>query len=259
MKITLTLLLTVVLFFGAEAQGKKKKDAAKQPEVPAQTQPAVQPQTQTQAKPDTTRQIDVLTQHFYAKYTVASQWGDEEVAKDALYDLIIRNPGNDSLIYSLAVYYFQNQKYSSSLLVGMELLKRDPKSAAYLELAAISSESIGVMDRALQYYESLYLLLGSTNTLYKIAFLQYDLKRYAESTTNVDILLSKPDIETIKVTFNDPQNKPKEYSMKVAVLNLKGLLAMQAGDKVTAKKAFGDALVIAPDFAPVKDNMAKLK
>ena len=258
MKITLTCMLAALIFVGANAQSKKKKEAEKRQAEQTQTQ--VTPPVQAPpVNPDTVQQVDVLTQHFYRKYTVAVQWGDEEVAKDALYDLIVRNPGNDSLIYSMAILYYQNQKYTSSLLVGMELLKRNPKDPAYLEISAVSSESLGVIDRALQYYESLYLLAGTTATLYKIAFLQYDIKRFAESMVNVDILLTKPDLETMKVTFNDAQNKSKDYPMKVAILNLKGLLKKEQGDNVAAKKLFAEAVAIAPDFAPAKENLAKTK
>ena len=260
MKITLTCMMAALLVVGANAQSKKKKEAEKQQAQQAQPQVQTPPAAQTTpVNTDTVQQVDVLTQHFYRKYTVAVQWGDEEVAKDALYDLIIRNPGNDSLIYSMAVLYYQSQKYTSSLLVGMELLKRNPKDPAYLEISAVSSESLGVIDRALQYYESLYLLVGNTGTLYKIAFLQYDIKRFAESMVNADILLTKPDVETTKVTFNDAQNKAKEYPMKVSVLNLKGLLKKEQGDMVSAKKLFAEAVAIAPDFIQAKENLAKIK
>ena len=259
MKIILTFFLATVLSFGATAQSKKKKEAEKQQAQKSQAEAQPPVQTQAVVNPDTVQQIDVLTQHFYRKYTVAVQWGDEQVAKDALYDLIIRNPGSDSLIYSLAVLYYQEQKYTSSLLVGMELLKRNPKDPAFLELSAASAESLGVTDRALQYYESLYLLSGSTSTLYKIAFLQYDLKRFAESMTNADILLTKPDVETLKVSFNDAQKKSKEYPMKVSVLNLKGMIKLDQGDKVEAKKLFGQVVTMAPDFVLAKENLAKLK
>ena len=77
--------------------------------------------------------------------------------------------------------------------------------------------------------------------------------------TNVDILLTKQDMETMKVSFNDAQNKPKEYPMKVALLNLKGLLKQQLGDNVAAKKLFAEAVAIAPDFAPAKENLVKIK
>src|SRR5258708_37900895 len=80
-----------------------------------------------------------------------------------------------------------------------------------------------------------------------MAFLQYELKKFVESKTNVDILLTKPDIETMKVTLRDSENKQKDFPFKVSLLNLKGLLAQQAGDKVGAKKAFEESLAMAPD------------
>jgi tetratricopeptide (TPR) repeat protein len=222
---------------------------------PVQKQPTQTKPTTEQAKP----QINVLTQHYLRKYSVASQWGDMEVAKSALYDLIVENPANDSLLITLAYYYYENQQYAPSLLVNRELLARNPKSTSSLEMAAVSAEALGVKDQSLQNYETLYLLTNHMETLYKIAFLQFDLKRYKESLTNADILLSKPEVTTTKVYFNDVENKPKEYVMKVAVLNLKGMIAQEEGDKVNAKKFFDEALVLAPDFVLAKQSLAKLK
>lgn len=222
-----------------------------QAQKPQQQKPA---QSQTKSEP-----ANPLTQHFIKKYSIAVQWNDEDVAKSALYDLITENPTNDSLIYTLGYYYFQNQKYASTLLVTQELLKRNPKKLGYLEMAAASSEALGVLDRAIQNYESLYLLTSNTTVLYKIAFLQFDAKRFTEAQNNANILVAKPDIDSLKVSFNDVENKPKEYAMKVAVLNLKGLIAIEIGDKGAAKQAFDDALALAPDFVPAKQGLAKLK
>jgi hypothetical protein len=66
-------------------------------------------------------------------------------------------------------------------------------------------------------------------------------------------------LESLKVNYNDANGKQKEFPMKVALLNLKGLLAQDQGDKVSAKKSYDEALAIAPDFAPAKENVAKLK
>lgn len=228
----------------------------------AQKQPAKSANTQdgsaAQPKPTATPQQS-LTQHFLRKYALASQWNDYTVAKDALYDLIIENPANDSLLFTLAYFYYENRQHAPALLVCQELLARDPKNLNYLEIAAVSGESLGVLDKALQNYETIYLLTSNTNSLYKIAFLQFDLKRYAESMTNVDILLTKPEINTEKVYFADQENKNKEYVMKVAVLNLKGMIHLEQNDKPAAKKAFEEALAIAPDFVLAKQNLNKAK
>jgi tetratricopeptide (TPR) repeat protein len=241
------------------AQKKKKNE---KPEAAKQeaAQPVVaQSKPETVAPKDTVPKVDPLTRHYAIKYSLAIKWNDPEAAKDALYDLIIENQGNDSIIYELAVYYYQNQKYPSAVLVSQELLKRNPKNTAALEIAAVGYESLGVPDRSLQYYESLFLLQNNPTVLYKMAFLQYRLKRYKESSTSADILMADKNIETLKVNYNDAKGVQKEYPMKVALLNLKGLLAQDQGDKVTAKKFYDQALAQAPDFPPAKENMAKLK
>jgi tetratricopeptide (TPR) repeat protein len=222
---------------------------------PAKAEPAKTPTTQP-AK----QAVSPLTEHFYKKYITALQWSDYEVAKDALYDLIIENPANDSLIFSLAFYYYENEKFASAVLVSQQLLARNPKNIPALEISAVGYEVMGVPDRSLQNYESLYLLTNNVNTLYKMSFLQYDLKRFTECLATIDILLAKPELDALKVTFNDVENKPKEYPMKVSVLNLKGLAVQeQFGDKAAAKKLFEEALAIAPDFVMAKQNLAKVK
>ena len=198
-------------------------------------------------------------QHHLRKYAIAARWNDYEVAKNALYDLILMNPSNDSLIYTLAVYYYDNQQFASSMLVSQELITRSPKNINFLHLAASASEEIGVLDRALQSYESLYLLTNDIPILYKITYLQLDLKRFTECAANVDILLTKPEIDELKIVSNDAKNEQKEYSMRIAILNLKGLVTMELGDKVGARKYFEEALSKAPDYLPAKQNLAKAK
>jgi tetratricopeptide (TPR) repeat protein len=238
---------------------KKKKGDKQEASQPAASQPvAEQPKPATVVPKDSVPQVDRLSQHYLYKYTLAMRWSDPETAKDALYDLIIESQGNDSLIYALGVYYFQNQKYPSAVLISQELLKRNPKNTGALEIAAVGYENLGVVDRSLQYYESLYLLQNNTNVLYKMAFLQYRLKRFKESSTSADILLADKSIDASKVSF-DSNGKQKEYPMKVALLNLKGLVAGEQGDKVSAKKFYDQALAIAPDFTPAKEGIAALK
>lgn len=257
--------IVVVLLLVATAgfAQKKKKDKDPQPTEPVQQQPAVTTPAQAQQQQPRADTIptagDILTDHFLRKYAAAARWSDPDVAKDALYDVIIENPGNDSLIYSLAYYYYDQEKYASSFLIANDLLQRQPKDEAYLEMAAVSAQQLGANDKALQNFESLYLVNNNIRTLYQVAFLQYNLKRYAEAATSVDIMLSKPEALTEKVGFNDAQGKPKEYPLKASALNLKGLIALDQNDKAGARKAFTEALTLAPDFKPAKDNMEKAK
>jgi len=249
----------ILISIAATGWAQKKKKNEKQEPVKQEAAAVPQPKPETAVPKDTVRKINPLTQHYAIKYSLALQWGDQEVAKDALYDLIVENQGNDSIIYDLAIYYYQNQKFAPAVLVSQELLKRNPKNTAALEIAAVGCENLGVPDRSLQYYESLFLLQNNPTVLYKMAFLQYRLKRYKESDTSVDILLADKTLDSLKVNYNDASGKQKEYPMKVALLNLKGLLAQDQGDKVSAKKFFDQALAVAPDFTPAKENSAKLK
>ncbi len=257
MRKSVFVLILILMTVTGWAQRKKKNE--KQEPAKQETTAVPQPKPDTTAARDSVPNINPFTQHYAMKYSLALQWGDQEVAKDALYDLIVENQSNDSIIYDLAIYYYQNQKYAPAVLVSQQLLKRNPKHVAALEIAAVGCENLGVPERSLQYYESLFLLQNNLTVLYKMAFLQYRLKRYKESGTSVDILMADKALDSLKVNYNDANGKQKEYPMKVALLNLKGLVAQDQGDKVSAKKFYDEALAIAPDFAPVKENIAKLK
>ncbi|MBS1979241.1 MAG: hypothetical protein JST46_17855 [Bacteroidetes bacterium] len=258
MKPVLLIFISLIGILPAVAQKGKKKSQPAQ-ETTEQVQPQKQEEQPQQQSQPAQQQVNPLGEHFAKKYAVASRWNDFDIVKEAMYDLIIEYPGSDSLIHALAVLYYENQKYPSSVLICQDLLARNPKNVAALELAGLGYEGLNLFDRALQNYESLYLLTNNSNTLYKMAFLQFQLKRYPECLTNVEILLTKPEADTQKLIFPDAQNKEKEYAMRVGLLNLKGMAYREQADKVNAKKAFDEALKIAPDFQPAKQNLANLK
>ena len=253
----ISIFMITLLAFTAHAQKQPKKPAQQPTQTSQPTQPS-QPAT-TSTQPNTQPPINPLTEHFAKKNALATRWNDLDQAKDALYDLIAENPGNDSLIYVLSVYYFENRQYVSAVLVAQDLLTNNPKNINLLQLAATCYEALGIKEKALTHYESVYLINSSTAVLYKMSILQYDLKKFAESKTNADILMTKRDLDSLKVTMNDVQNKQKEYPLKASILNIQGLLALQANDKPAAKKAFEAALAVSPDFPLAKENLAKLK
>lgn len=231
---------------------------------PAATKPAPSNQATAPKQTPTTSEVTarIMVDHYARKYSIASRWGDYDVAKDALYDLIAEYPGNDSLIFALAYYYFENQKYANVAVVCNDLLGRNSRNGAALELSAVSYESLGIKEKSLQSYESLYLLTSNSATLYKMASLQYDLKRYGEALTNSDILLTKPGIDSLNVQYTDlKDNKetPKEHPLKAAVHNLKGLAYKAQGDTANARKSFEEALKIDPKYEAAKQNLASLK
>jgi len=263
MRFIVILMLLISTAGFAQKKKKGKEEPAQQPAATQQQAPVQptqqQPSTQTQPVDTIPSASQILTEHFLRKYATAERWNDVELMKSALLDIIVENPGYDSLIAELGYFYYSEEKFASSLLIAQDLLRRQPKNVAYLEMAATSAQQLGAADKALAHYESLYLINNNIRTLYQIAFLQYQLKRYAECATSVDIILGKPELQTEKATFQDSKGASKEYPMKVSVLNLKGLMLLDQGDKAGAKKAFTEALAISPDFMLAKANLEKTK
>ena len=88
--------------------------------------------------------------------------------------------------------------------------------------------------------------------------LQFQLKKYVEALNNIEILLTKPDLDKNTASFEDADKKPKDYSIRIPLLNLKGMITQET-DKAAAKKIFEEALALAPDFVQAKQNLEKLK
>lgn len=190
-------------------------------------------------------------------YQMGLRYGDINIARNALYNMMALDRKDVSLLDSLAYLYYDYQKHTSCILVCLDLLKLNPNHLPALEMSAISYENLGLKDKALASYESLYLKESSIYTLYKVAVLQLDLDRLGESKTNVDILLKNDGIDEAKIAMNTQQG-PKEISLKAAVFNLKGLIEIDQDQKEAAKASFNEAISLEPDFTMAKNNLAGL-
>jgi tetratricopeptide (TPR) repeat protein len=200
----------------------------------------------------------ILSNHYAMTYQAGVRYNDYAIAKHALYNILVENPQNDSILYSLSLLYFQTQQYASAALTANDVLSLKPNNISALEIAAVSFENIGAVDKALEAYESLYLKTDEFNALYKMAFIQYDLKKYGESKINADILLSKKEANELTITFTTADKTEKEYLVKVPLINLKGLVAEAEGNKPAAKVFFEQTLKLAPDFEMAKQNLARV-
>lgn len=191
-------------------------------------------------------------------YARAMRYNDVDVAKNALYSLVNMNPRNDSLLFSLAYMYFDQQNYISSILVSQDVLRVNPDHLAALEVSGLSYENIGARDKALESYESLYLKNNSVNVLYKMAFLQFETKKLSEAKTNAEILLGKKETAETKLVFPIEDQKEQEVPMIASVYNLLGLISKEEGNMTEAKNYFNKALETAPEFALAKNNLEEL-
>lgn len=196
--------------------------------------------------------------HYSQMYQRALRYNDINVAKNALYNLVSLYPNNDSLLYSLSVLYFQTQQYASAALTSRDVLSLNPNHIGALEVSAFSFEQIGAKEKAIEAYEKLYLQSDDYQSLYKLAFLQYELGRFNEALTNADILLNRKETPELTVTYTGANNEQKEYPIQAALFNLKGLIAKSKNETEEARKFFNQALEIAPEFEMAKENLNSL-
>ena len=189
-------------------------------------------------------------------YQAALRYNDLEVAKDKLYSLIVRNPEDLRFMEALGSLYFESAQYASSALVAMDILKINDKNVGALEIASYALEQLGAFDRALPYYESLHLLTGDNFSLYKSAYLQYSMKRYAEALNSLTMLMKIAKTDE-KIGFAISESETQQVDMKAAALNLKGLVFLDQNSKSEAKAAFNEALTLDPTYNQGKKNLLK--
>ena len=192
-------------------------------------------------------------------YQNALKYNDYATATTKLYDIIAFYPQDDTLRMDLAMLYFQRQMYPSALLVAMDVTKINPDYAEALELQGICYENLGLKEKSLEAYEKLYLKTNDIRFQYKMVFLQFDVKRYKECLASTEILLQSPDIEKYTVSFPISETEQKDFSYKVAAMNLLGLVNKELGNIDKARELWESVLEIAPDFQFSKQNLEGLK
>jgi tetratricopeptide (TPR) repeat protein len=199
-----------------------------------------------------------MFKHYQMKYVFGMKYNDSEVAKDAMYSMIAMDPNNDSLKMTLCYYYFENNQYVSSLFVSADLLARNPDNINALKINAMSYENMGARDKAADAYEALYLKTNEVDVLYQLAIIQFELERYTECKTNLDIVLQDPQAKALKLNFAMDNNKQQEITIEAATYNALGMLEKQQGNKEEAKKNFQKALELQPEFFLADQNLKEL-
>ena len=199
-----------------------------------------------------------LYKHYQMKYVFGMKYNDGEVAKDALYSMIAMDPNDDSIKLRLCYYYYEKNQFASSLFVSADLLARNPDHTDALRINAISYENMGVRDKAIAAYETLYLKTNEIGVLYQVAILQFEVERYAECKTNLDIIMKDPQAKALKLNFAKNETEQQEITLEASAYNVMGMVEKQQGNKVEAKKYFEKALELEPDFALATQNLEDL-
>lgn len=199
-----------------------------------------------------------LYRHYQMKYVFGMKYNDSDVAKSALYDMIALDTSDDSLKFNLSYLYLDEGQFASALFISADILSRKPENKEALNINAVCYERMGLRDKAIAAYESLYMLDNSLETLYQMAALQFEIGRYKESRNNAKILVEKPKAKELKIGFQKSERETQEISLEAAGYNLLGMVDKEQGNKAEAKKHFQKAIELYPEFVLAKDNVAEL-
>jgi tetratricopeptide (TPR) repeat protein len=199
-----------------------------------------------------------LYQHYQMKYIFGNKYNDGEVAKDALYSMIAMDPNDDSLKMRLCYYYFDRNQFASSLFVSLDLISRHPGHTDALRINALSYENMGVRDKAVEAYESLYLNTNEIGVLYQLSLLQFELERFNECKTNLDILIKDPQSKALKLNFAKNEKEQQEITLAAAAYNVKGMIEKKLGNKSEAIQFLEKALELDPEFVLASQNLDDL-
>lgn len=191
-------------------------------------------------------------------YNSSRLFNDPLVSKMSIYNLLSENPTNYALYDSLALIYLQFNQPASAVLVAQRSLQLNSGNLFATEVAATSFDQLGVKDKAIPYYETLYLSNNDVNILYKISFLQLELERFGEASTSADIIFNHADAENSTIIFPTQDNAGQEVKLKVAAHRVKAMIAESQGNKDEAIQLYLKTLEMHPGFEVVQSQLQAL-
>ena len=171
-------------------------------------------------------------------YKKAKSYNDPSVAINSLYKMIAIQPENVLLKDSLMREYLTISQWAPSYMISREILAMQPNNLFALEVSCISLQNLGLKQQALNEYESLYLRSDRIDVLYTISFLQFELKNFTESLTNLDILINNSETEEMSVSVSKSDNSVQEVLIRAQLNYLKGLIYLEQSKNEDAKKIF---------------------
>lgn len=189
-------------------------------------------------------------------YEKAKSYNDPNVAISALYNMVALQPENVLLKDSLMREYLAISQWAPSYMISREILGLQPNNNFALEVSCVSLQNLGLKQEALNEYESLYLKTDRIDVLYTISFLQFELRNFNESLTNLDILISNNQTEEMTVSVSKDENTRQEIAIRAQLNYLKGLIYIEQENNLLAKQALNTAIEIAPEF---QNAISKLK
>ena len=186
--------------------------------------------------------------------TQALSYSDTQTAINSMYYIIALEGVGSTYKDSLAIAYFNQGNYLSSQLLSEELLASKPDNLQLLEINAASLQNLGATKEAIEAYEGLFTKTKNMAHGYKLAMLQYSLKRLMEAQITIAQTLQCEVVENAYLQFPIDKYQNQNVPLKAAAYNLQGLIAFELKDNAEAKQAFEAALKIMPEFTTATQN-----
>lgn len=189
----------------------------------------------------------------------ALRYGDFAGAAIAVNYMLVTDPSQKSYRDTLALIYTQMGASVQALGVAKDVLKDQPDNNAMMEVAASALEAVGQnvdnAEEAMGYYKSLAKATSSPYYTYKVASIQYLLRRFAEAELTTRSIFTSDKADNEKIAVNVDRNQRQEVPLKAATYNLLGMTWLEQKDFDKARANFNEALKIEPNFVLAKNNL----
>ena len=216
-------------------------------------------QNKTKSNSSTTENTNDAAKDFDLQlYTKAITFGDYEVAKSALFNMLVKHPENLNFLDSLVTLYFSLGQLPQCVFAGNQYLQKDTSNLSVMEMVALSYGQLGKNKESLEIYEKMFHSTGNIYYAYQTAVQQYYLKRIGECNQMIDIIIKDPKSETDKIAISVDQSTQQQVPLKAAALNMRGIILKELNMSEKAKAAFEESLQVMPDFALAKGNLELL-
>ncbi|MBU3659528.1 MAG: tetratricopeptide repeat protein [Flavobacteriales bacterium] len=192
-------------------------------------------------------------------YKNALKYNDFQTAIIASQAIVAIEGENSTFKDSLAILYYNTNNAVSCHLMCKELLVKKPNDQTLLELNAICLSKIGSALDAIGAYETLFNVSKNRYHGYKLAQLQFEIKRLAEAMVTINSCLTKTEELKATIAMNKNKDEMQEVPLNAAIQNLKGLVSYELKDAQSAVKCFEEALKIYPEFETAKANKASIE
>lgn len=194
-----------------------------------------------------------------AIYKNALKYNDFQTAVYAAQSIVATEGENSTFKDSLAILYYNTNNAVSCHLMCKELLVKKPTDQTLLELNAVCLTKIGSALDAIGAYEALFAVSKNRYHGYKLAQLQFEIKRLAEAMVTINNCLTKTEELKATIAFSKSKDETQEVPLNAAIQNLKGLVSYELKDSPSAIKCFDEALKLYPEFETAKANKASIE